>query len=262
MPENEKEPQEKGCCMRMVEILWQLPFASCIFCVLAFIAFFKLNDYSGTIEDNLDDWFPSLKVKSTMKWGLVGLFVFDCAIVVISFMTSEWFYTTCCDSAMGKCQCCTQLVCFLFNWFLFLGAYAISLVLIAATMIGSVMILYAVINQGICVDTANRESQINAILLSIHNWVCAQSTELTSECSSWPKNIPSNQIAQFCTNMVSISAIGADCFAWLFIGLVAQNAFAIIQRANLVEGAARRGFAKDFKNNENAKEDDANAMTV
>jgi len=262
--------EEKSGCQKFMSAIWQFPVFTCAWMCIALAAGFKMNQEAGDIQTEVNTGLAitgkdaEIDVKTGILWTLIGIIVIDGGVTFLSIVTSEWVHDCCWNNQMKKCPCCTQVICYALNWFLFGMTYLLGLLSLLFSGAGGLLITYAVANRGVCTkndiggsapDAATAVEYIVAILESLKTFVCEDSSgNKMSGCDDFPTTIAEAQVPDFCTSMNNIIETGGTFFAWTAVLIVAQWSFAVIQRANLVESAARRDMAK--KNN---KEDGGDA---
>jgi len=172
----------------------------------------------------------------------------------MSIISSQWVFECCWNKQMQQCPCCTQFVCYTLNWFLFGMAYLLGFLSLVLTGMGSFIIFFGVGARGLCAGEDNDDimRMANMMIKSIHDWICenASGTPLNGKCDVFPESIDLKQTADFCNGSKEIYDLGAKFFVLVALVVISQWSFAIIQRANLIEGAVRRDFEKAKNNSE------------
>jgi len=261
---------EKSGCAKMMSAIWQFPVFTCAWMLVAVIAGIKMYAEAGSVETAVNDSLDiagsnsSLDVTTGLLWTLIGICVIDGGITFMAVVTSKWVHDCCWDKQMDKCPCCTQFVCYILNWFLFGMAALLALISILVSSAGGFVILYAVMNRGVCdqrtvdtnpIDDNVAKQIIDGILSSLKTFVCEDGGgSKMNDCDDFPTSIDVEKVPTFCTGLGDIINVGGAFFAWVCVGIIAQWAFVTIQRANLVEGAIRRDMAKE-NNKEKAQDE-------
>jgi len=255
--------EEKSGCQKFLSAIWQFPIFSIAFLGVAAVSSCMMYKDSADLQDAVNTALAKdvTNFKSGLLWTLIGIFVIDGGITFMSLISSKWVHDCCWDKQMQKCACCTQFICYILNWFLFGMAYLLGLLSLVLTGVGSIIIIFGVSANGLCtgrsdgsVTDADIMAMVNKMLKALHDWVCDNSSDI--DCSEFPSEITEQQVENFCKGTKDITNIGGKFFLYICMMIVAQWSFAIIQRANLVEGAVRRDMAKE----NNKKSDDGNEM--
>jgi len=246
---DKEQPEEKSCLVKTATAIWQLPVFSVMFLVMVYVSCIGMYDRRGTIEDKMQSTFPDLDDTKWLLWSLIGVFVIDSCITFISFLTSEWVYDACCNDLMKNCACCTSFMCYGFNWFFFVVSYILGIGFILLTVSCTVIIVVAAMGKGACdeflaSDPDGLVDLMNKMIKALHDFICDNTDDV--KCGSgFPASLPNDfEVTEFCSDVNDVIGNGAAIFAYMGVVAVAQWSFVIIQRANLVEGAARRGFAR------------------
>jgi len=249
--------EEKSGCMKCMSILWQFPIFTCFFMVAVAIASVKMHSDYGYIEDEINDAFdPPLELNGSngLLWTLIGVWIVDGFITFFSFTSSQWVYDYCCDQLMVKCAFCTQFWCYTSNWFFLLMAYVLGLVSLVITAAGGVIVVGVITVKGVCDSAdgnwASIKDVLDAILGALHDYVCDKVT--TGDCN-FPAEIDLEDVEGFCTAIIDVKEKTNMFFTWAAILVISQWTFAMIQRANLVEGALHRDLAKRNKTDDDAQ---------
>merc|ERR1719319_2248929 len=134
------------------------------------------------------------------------------------------------------------------NWFLLIVSYILGIGFTILTIGSTVVVIFGALADGVCTGAAEGtealEDQINELLKALHDFLCNNSAEGT-DCGQFPESIEAGTIDEFCAEVNTVVESGAKIFGFMILVVIAQWTFVAIQRANLVEGAARRGFAKE-----------------
>lgn len=258
---------EKSGCAKCISMIWQFPIFTVAWMGVALVSGFMINKESADINDSVNEALNiagedgEWDIKTSILWILIGIICIDGGVTFLSIVTSQWVHECCWNKQMEKCGCCTQIVCYMLNWFLFGMTYLLGLLALIFSGAGGMLIIFAVAGRGVCtefgvgVDDASIVSVINAILASLKMFICDDSgANKMGSCDDFPTTIDSSDVAGFCTNMDDILDTGRTFFGWMACLIVAQWSFAVIQRANLVESAARRDMAKENANKDESAE--------
>lgn len=253
--------KSNSCCCKCLSVLSQLPYVSVAFLVLSYIV--SIGTYRNwmDIETAWTDQFNELDVHKWLLLGLIGVWVVNTAITFQSFVSAEWVYTACLDNLVTACGCCTKLSCNVTNWVLLALAYLLAIVYTIAIVPTSIVVFFGVLADGICTGTtqgsASLEDTINDLLKVTHDFVCNDLNTMIG-CKAIPEQLPED-VDKFCTTVEEAIEGGFSIFVFLLLAAIAQWSFVAIQRANLVESAARRGFADERAENQFFKEDPVHA---
>merc|ERR1719273_1630006 len=140
-------------------------------------------------------------IKTSILWILIGIICIDGGVTFLSIVTSQWVHECCWNKQMEKCGCCTQIVCYMLNWFLFGMTYLLGLVSLLVTGAGGTVILFSVSGRGVCEYTDGNTSLlkdiIDAMLSSLKEFICDDSgaSKAGSGCDDFPTAIDESEAA-------------------------------------------------------------------
>lgn len=240
--------------MRCLQRIWQFPIFSVIFAVIVAVSSVMMYSEADKLSEALKNATGEDKFdfKMAFMWTLIGIFIIDGAITFMSIVTSEWVYTCCWDQKMQSCTCCTQFVCYTLNWFLFLMAYLLGIVSTVITGVGTFTIFFGIMSSSACpedttgwndTNTNTLKAAIDPMLAKLNAWF-KDNCLSGMPCDKFPAAIDTENAKRFCDSVNDIYGLGGKFFALVALVVISQWSFALIQRANLVEGAARRDMAK------------------